>query len=381
MRLKSYFSATVEGAMAMARQELGDEAMLIDSRPASGEARHLGDYEVIFATELPPGSEAASHSPEALDRRLSLEIAEMKKELEGMRSALRRSAWGFPTNASVSHRFADAYAVLAASEVTPELAREIVEAAEARLAASVLPASHPNRAQAGTAEAVFARAVAQEIESRLKCEPELGRSETTPRIVALVGPPGVGKTTTLVKLAVNYGLVSRRPVLLLSFDTYRVAAAEQLRSFATILGVGFHVTETVAALSQTIEENRGKELILIDTPGLGVAEMDDAMGLARFLSARPDIDTHLVLSSSMKPADLTRMVDAFEEFHPQRLLFTKLDETGSYGPLLNEAVRSGKPLSFFTNGQRIPEDMETATAARVAGLLLTDRPKAQCSAA
>jgi flagellar biosynthesis protein FlhF len=381
MRLKSYFSATVEGAMAMARQELGDEAMLIDSRPASGEARHLGDYEVIFATELPPGGEAASHSPEALDRRLSLEIAEMKKELEGMRSALRRSAWGPPTNASVSHRFADAYAVLAASEVAPELAREIVEAAEARLAAPVLPASHPNRAQAGTAEAVFARAVAQEIESRLKCEPQLGRSETTPRIVALVGPPGVGKTTTLVKLAVNYGLVSRRPVLLLSFDTYRVAAAEQLRSFATILGVGFHVTETVAALSQTIEENRGKELILIDTPGLGVAEMDDAMGLARFLSARPDIDTHLVLSSSMKPADLTRMVDAFEKFHPQRLLFTKLDETGSYGPLLNEAVRSGKPLSFFTNGQRIPEDLETATGARVAGLLLTDRPKAQCSAA
>lgn len=381
MRLKSYFSATVEGAMAMARQELGDEAMLIDSRPSSGEARHLGDYEVIFATEVPRGGEATSQSQEALDRRLSQEIAEMKKELEGMRSALRRSAWAPPTSSGVSHRFADTYAALAASEVSPDLAREIVEAAESRLATPVLSDSSLRRVQGGPAEAVFARAVTQEIESRLRCEPQLGRSDMAPRIVTLVGPPGVGKTTTLVKLAVNYGLVSRRPVLLLSFDTYRVAAAEQLRSFAAILGVGFQVTETVAALSQTIEENRGKELIFIDTPGLGAAEMDDAMGLARFLSTRGDIDTHLVLSSSMKSADLTRIVDAFEKFHPQRLLFTKLDETGSYGPILNEAVRSGKPLSFFTNGQRIPEDIETATAARVAGLLLTDRPKAECSAA
>ena len=130
-------------------------------------------------------------------------------------------------------------------------------------------------------------------------------------------------------------------------DIHRVAAAEQLRSYAAILGVGFKHWKPVGALAQTIEENRGKELIFIDTPGLGAGDLDDSMGLARFLSTREAIDTHLVLSSSMKSADLARMVDAFEVFHPRRLLFTKLDETGSLGPFSTKRSRTGKPLSFF----------------------------------
>jgi flagellar biosynthesis protein FlhF len=378
MKMKSYFSATVEGAMAQARQELGGEAMLVDSRPAPAEARHLGDYEVVFATDVAPGPSVPSRSGETFNQRLSVEIAEMKRELESMRSALRRSVYAPPVRHGVSHRFADAYAGLAAAEVSPDLAREIVEAAEARLqTARPAPGHLPLRVQAPPADGAFEQALVQEIEARVHCEPGLGRGEAAPHIAALVGPPGAGKTTTLVKLAVNYGLVSRRPILLLSLDTYRVAAADQLRSYAAILGVGFQIVETVSALAQTIEENRGKELILIDTPGLGAAEMDDAMGLARFLSSRTDIDTQLVLSASMRASDLARTVDAFGQFHPQRLLFTKLDETGTYGPILNEGVRTGKHLSFFTSGQRIPEDLEAATSARLIGLLLPAIPAAQ----
>ena len=197
----------------------------------------------------------------------------------------------------------------------------------------------------------------------------------------MVGPPGCGKTTTLVKLAVNYGLAARRPVMLLSIDTYRIAAAEQLRSYSTILGVGFQLVETVSALAQAIEENRGKELIFLDTPGLVPAEVANYSALAQFLSTREDIDTQLALSSSMKSADISRVVDSFEVFRPQRLIFTKLDETGSFGPILNESVRTGKPLSFFTNGQRIPEDLEAATRNRVAEMILSGTSAQALSAA
>ena len=385
MKIKSYYSPTVEDAMAMARQELGADAMLLNSRQTSPEARHLGAYEVVFATQTAAGEPVEALAASALapqlpatppaGDRLSAEVSELRRELESIRRTLTRSAFAPPQWLGASPDLSNAYAVLAAGEVSPELAREIVQCAESRAGTpggTPAEAPHPPapRSPRRREGAVFQRALVEEMESRFTTQPTLGRGEARPRIVALVGPPGAGKTTTLVRLAVNYGLASRRPVLLLSVDTYRVGAAEQLRSFAAILGVGFQVLETVAALAQTIEENRGKDLIFIDTPGLAAGDLGDSAGLAHFLSNRSDVDTQLVLSSSMKSVDLTRVVDSFEIFRPQRLLFTKLDETGSFGPILNEAVRTGKPLSFFTTGQRIPEDLEAASRSRLVELIL-----------
>jgi flagellar biosynthesis protein FlhF len=382
MKIKSYFSRTIEDALALARQELGPEAMLVNSRPAPPEVRHLGEYEVVFAVDR-PGVEIAESgsltvaSPAPVGDALASEVALLKRELEGMRRSLERSSFvpaqwiGAPADVT------DAYQALIAADISAELAREIVTAAEARLAASASRASGPLPALDHDA---FQRALGEEVESRFSVDPTLGRNGARPRITALVGPPGVGKTTSLVKLAVNYGLACRRPVMLLSADTYRVAAAEQLRSYAAILGVAFQVLDTVAALAHAIEESRGKDLILIDTPGYAYRDLDAAAGLAQLLSTRSDIDTQLVVSASTKPADLSRAVDAYEIFRPQRLLFTRLDETGSFGPILNEAARTGKPLSFFATGQRVPEDMEEATKSRLAGMAVV-RPSAHACAA
>ena len=371
MKLKSYFANTVEDAMAMARQELGPDAMLVNSRKSSPDARHLGLYEVVFVTDMPIPESAGQAGPAPGARRapdgLAQQMADVKKELEGMRRSITHSARAPMAGRDVSQDGSDAYETLTAGEVSPELAREIVRATESRIAKPPLPTLP---AVSRTGGAAFREALVEQLESRITVQPVLGRGEARPRIVALVGPPGCGKTTTLVKLAVNYGLAARRPVLLLSIDTYRVAAAEQLRAYAAILGVGFQLVETVAALAQTIEENRGKELIFIDTPGLSLSEAPEYSRLAQFLSSREDIDTQLVVSSSMKSADLSRVVDSFETFRAERLIFTRLDETGSFGPILNEAVRTGKPLSFFTTGQRIPEDLETATKNRLAELIL-----------
>ncbi|SPE39829.1 GTP-binding signal recognition particle SRP54, G-domain [Candidatus Sulfopaludibacter sp. SbA3] len=383
MRIKSYYARTIEDAMAQASQELGPEALLVNSRKAPPEALHLGAYEVVFAIDAPPAEPGESSQGEALavsgfGDRLSADVAELKRELEGMRRVLTRTAFGPAQWPGALPTSSDGYAALTAAEVSPELAREIVQGAESRMPAARTPAARTQPRPDGTA---FQHALVEELESRFTAQPVLGRGEAKPRIVALVGPPGSGKTSTLVKLAVNYGLASRRPVLLLSVDTYRVAAAEQLRSYAAILGVGFQVPETVTALAQAIEENRGKELIFIDTPGLSAGELDDSSGLARFLATRPDIDTQLVLSASMKSADLTRVVDSFQVFGPQRLVFTKLDETSSFGPIFNEAARTGKPLSFFANGQRIPEDLEAVSARRLTELILNNAPGRSRSAA
>jgi flagellar biosynthesis protein FlhF len=377
MKIKSYYSRSVEVAIAEAREELGPEAMLVESRKAAPEARHLGEYEVIFAltTDSSPIQAKALAAPD----HLSQDVAELKKELEGMRRAITRTAFAPPQWLSGAPDLSDAYAILTANEVAPDLAREIVQSAESRSGdGSRLRVARLKQAPDA---AGYRQALAQELESRFTVKPSLGRSESGVRITALVGPPGAGKTTTLVKLAVNYGLACRRPVVLISMDNHRIAAAEQLRSYAGILGVGFQLLETVSALAQSIEEHRTKDLILIDTPGLGFTELGDSSTLAHFLSTRSDIDTQLTLAASVKPVDLSRMVDAYQVFKPQRLVFTKLDETTSFGPIFNEAVRTGMPLSFFATGQRIPEDLEEVAAARLTSMILSGQAARSRSAA
>jgi flagellar biosynthesis protein FlhF len=378
MKIKSYYSRSVEVAIAEAREELGPEAMLVESRKAAPEARHLGEYEVIFALTSDSSPIQAIVSAPPPDH-LSQDVAELKKELEGMRRAITRTAFAPPQWLSGAPDLSDAYAILTANEVAPDLAREIVQSAESRSGdGSRLRVARLKQAPDA---AGYRQALAQELESRFTVKPSLGRGESRVRITALVGPPGAGKTTTLVKLAVNYGLACRRPVILISMDNHRIAAAEQLRSYAGILGVGFQLLETVSALAQSIEEHRTKDLILIDTPGLGFTELGDSSTLAHFLSTRSDIDTQLTLAASVKPVDLSRMVDAYQVFKPQRLVFTKLDETTSFGPIFNEAVRTGMPLSFFATGQRIPEDLEEVAAARLTSMILSGQAARSRSAA
>ena len=224
MKIKSYFARTVEDAMAAASQELGTEAMLVNSRKAPIESRHLGEYEVVFATMSPEMEAAAAGTAEmprleagmpagpALGERLSAEVAELKKELEGMRRALTRQAFAPSQWVGVAPDLSDAFAQLTASDVAPDLAREIVQAAGAKAAGARNPAQNPGRPPVGVA---FQRALLDEIQSRFQVSPALGAGPGEPKIVALVGPPGSGKTTTLVKLAVNYGLAARRPVVLI----------------------------------------------------------------------------------------------------------------------------------------------------------------------
>jgi flagellar biosynthesis protein FlhF len=378
MKIKSYYSRSVEVAIAEAREELGPEAMLVESRKAAPEARHLGEYEVIFALTS-DSSPTQAKAPAPPPDHLSQDVAELKKELERMRRAITRTAFAPPQWLGGAPDLSDAYATLTANEVDPDLAREIVQSAESRSGGGSRPRVARIKEQSDAAG--YRQALALELESRFTVKPSLGRSESGVRITALVGPPGAGKTTTLVKLAVNYGLACRRPVVLISMDNHRIAAAEQLRSYAGILGVGFQLLETVSALAQSIEEHRAKDLILIDTPGLGFTELGDSSTLAHFLSTRSDIDTQLTLAASVKPVDLSRMVDAYQVFKPQRLVFTKLDETTSFGPIFNEAVRTGMPLSFFATGQRIPEDLEEVAAARLTSMILAGQAARSRSAA
>ena len=360
--VKSYFAASVVEAMEQARAELGPDALLLNTREAPPEARHLGECEVVFGTR--PLSAPATGAPEAAVDPV-VDLRQRMEELREMVCRLAPAGDHQPECATVIGE------ELTKAGVAHALAAEIDSAVQQRLRGrGVVRIGRPKSMPAWSAEDLIQETVA-ELESRFEVAPETGR------ITALVGPPGAGKTSALVKLAVTRGLAAQRPVRLLSIDHYRIAAAEQLRTYAAILGVPFTLAETTAALAQAIDAAPPETLLLIDTPGYSAASIEESgQDLASFLRGRLDIDIHLVLTASMRQADLQRTVDLFQPFQPAKLLFTRLDETDSTGTMFCEAARTGKPLSFFSTGQLIPEDMEPATKARITSFLVRELPQA-----
>ena len=186
---------------------------------------------------------------------------------------------------------------------------------------------------------------------------------TSRRSSSSSGPPGAGKTTTLIKIAIRECLAQRQTVRILSVDPYRVAAHEKLRSFASIIGVGFTAINSVPELLAAVEESRNKSVVLVDTPGYSPAELDGAKEIASCFSRLANKQVHLVLARFDEARGPDRAASALtRSFQPDYLLFTKLDETESQGSILSAALEADKPLSFFANGQNIPEDIEPAHA-------------------
>lgn len=358
MRLKSYFADTIEEAISQARHEMGSDAMLVNSKRSGTEARHLGIYEVVCAGETEARSEevagARSRTTAAappMDR-LSQDVTELKQQMERLALTLARSGGGMAGIAS-DPELSRIFAQLTDADLYADLAYEVV----------------------GRMTAPFTlEALRTELGSLVNIDSELGCPGGSARMVAVAGPPGAGKTTTLVKLALQHGINSRKRSQVLTLDTFRIAAADELQSYAAILGIGCEVLETTAALAQALEEHRDKDLILIDTPGLADGEMDGFEELAHFLSGYPGMDTHLVLPASMRTADLRRAAQRYEVFGPRKLLFTRLDETETFGPILSQSVRMGKPISYLTRGQRIPEDLEPATRDVILDMVLKATP-------
>ena len=410
MRIKSYFAESVPAAVAKARQEMGPDAMLVSSQKSPAEARHLGEYEVVFGlasfgessqslkAQAFKYQEGRTFAPEELPlaapaASIAGELSDLRRQLQGLRQAMLRASSTEPAwPAAVPPSISAFHTELCEADITPDLAKEVLAVAEEQwneqceflgetlagtlrgapsdLNASPLHAalSRPN---SQSIDAEWLRtAVLQELSRRCLVSPLLIEERDPAFPVALVGPPGAGKTTMLVKLAVKYGVAAGRPVHFLSLDQYRIGAADQLRSYASLLGASFESVPSLHALSQQVSLTPSHALVLIDTPGYGVADLQDAAELARFLGHHPRIDVHLVLPASMKRRDMRRIAEQFAPFHPQNLLFSKLDETDSYGALLSEAITSGRPLSFFSTGQRIPEDIELANVNRLLDSLL-----------
>lgn len=194
-----------------------------------------------------------------------------------------------------------------------------------------------------------------------------------PKIIFFIGPTGVGKTTTIAKIASKLKMDSGKKIALLTADTYRIAAEEQLRTYANILDTPLTIIYSAEELNPAISRVKDSDVILVDTAGFShksTQQKEDTKKLVEALDAKYDSEIYLVLSATTKYKDLIEIVNSYREIADYKLIFTKLDETTSYGNLYNVKMYTGAEISYVTNGQNVPDDIEVFDTQRIVKKLL-----------
>ena len=409
MRVKRFVGHTIKEATEQMRKDLGPDAVVLNSRniPREGQLSFLAKemFEVTAAIDdvtpprrnpyarraagLPepegasPRTSSAEEDPvESLKKvarqfqgrtasqagnpestpgseredftRLRLDLTEMRGTLSTVVEHLK-----YDRMPALPEHLRSLYIALVDRDVDGKLAADLVQAVSASSAGGDRPAG-PEEAERAVLDAMAGLVVAV---------PETRTRRRKTHVSALVGPTGVGKTTTVAKLAAINKLLHHRSVGLISADTYRIGAIEQLRTFAAIADIPMEVVYKPAEMSAALRKFRDRDIVFIDTVGRSQRSPKELADLARFMDAAEPDDTHLVLSASTSMKNALDIIDRFRVVKPNRLLFTKLDEAVTLGSLLSVASRDRIPVSYVTTGQTVPDDIVRVDPARFASMI------------
>jgi flagellar biosynthesis protein FlhF len=378
MDIRTFRAPTMQQALALVRRELGPAAAVLHTREIRGGALWswipgLRQIEITASTEvnvpsrLPRRNESEEKSGH---RELAPGIEweakamfrdELKGRLDELHSLVedlcRQTRRGGPPEwpNELFRLFTD----LIEADIGEDLAREMVEQVRRDAPAQVRGDAH-----------IAHHWLAGEIERQIPIHGPIGLTPGRTRLVALVGPTGVGKTTTIAKLAANFRLRDKRRVGLITVDTYRIAAVEQLRTYADIIDLPMQVVATAGEMRQAVAGMSDLDLILLDTAGRSPKDEVNLQELAALVEqAEPD-EVHLVLSSVANANVLARTAERFAEVGTTALVLTKLDEATGLGNLLPLLRKCELPLSYVTHGQNVPDDIAPANARQLAATIL-----------
>jgi len=284
------------------------------------------------------------------------EISELKALLGEMLDDLENST---TTAITYPKNFQRIYKILMENEVEEKLARKIISDALELITPSLWQDYDE-----------ISRTVAKLIVERFRTRPIVFKKGNEKKRIALVGPTGVGKTTTIAKLAAIFAILEKKRVALATVDTYRIAAVDQLKTYADIISVPLEVAYTPSELEDALRKHQDKDLILIDTAGRSPLNELQMTELKSFLEPCSDLEIFLVLGATTKYADLMETVLRFSQLPIKRLVFTKLDETQHYGAILNVVSKTRKAIAYITTGQNVPDDIEVPNPDKIAKMIL-----------
>jgi flagellar biosynthesis protein FlhF len=328
MRIRKFEGANMREALERVRKDLGAEAMVVSTRNVRRGLLGSG-VEVTAAIDVeepasPPPASGPTPGPGISESDVERIMAPLRSELRSLRSMLR-PLMAQPTYEDLRGDLASLRQLISSISAGPQAA----------------PSTEP-------APLVIPEG------TRLAAPPER-------RVMALVGPTGVGKTTTIAKLAARSALIERKRVALVTLDAYRVGGEEQIRAYADLIGVPLYVITDATRLVPTIGSLDAFDRVYIDTAGRSPRESDAIHALHNALTGVPEIEVHLVLHADSCEATVSRHARRYGALGVARLLFTKLDEAEDARQVAAAPARLGWPVSFVTTGQRIPEDLEPAS--------------------
>ena len=210
---------------------------------------------------------------------------------------------------------------------------------------------------------------------QLHVQPRFSAAGNGPQLLVFAGPTGSGKTTTLAKLAARWCLTEKLKVGLITTDTFRVAAVDQIKEYATLLGLELSVVFSAAEAARAAREHADKDLILVDTPGRNHYDQMSLAGIRGMLQGLGQVSVLLHVPATLDARHGAELLKNFEVLKPNALILTKMDETRHYGLLTTLACETDCPIAFMTDGQRVPQDLHSADANALAGLLLGEGVK------
>lgn len=365
MKIKVFTAGTMQDAMAQVKGDLGRDAIILHTRRFR-KGGFLGFFgkeavEVMAALDTPPATPArkALAQAQTLPRlgdedtkvtALQLEMANMRKLLEQVLDKMPRP----------EKQRSPLYDLLMKNDIDAAIAENLIDG---------LPEDGP---LPGGNPALVRQLLLERVTNHLQRVEGIVIPESGCKVVAFIGPTGVGKTTTIAKLAANFAFGQGIKVAVVTADTYRISAVEQLKTYADIINVPLEIVYTPDEMKAALYRHRDKQLVLIDTAGRSPRNYYQLAELQALLAVDPYIETQLVLSMTTKYSDAIDTVNHFSVCSPQKFLFTKVDEASNLGTLFNLLYQFPTTLSYITIGQNVPDDIELANPVKLANMILRD---------
>lgn len=376
MKMKKYTAPSIAEAMKLVRADLGDDAVIINSKVVV-KKKFFGlikqkNFEVLAGIDnievKPPSPRLPDIETETLRRQENIEneqqndelTSELKSEIADLKSMIK-SLHRQSLQTDVPEQLVPFINYLKQQELDTELITAISDE---------LFVHYKNANQNLTEDQMVD--IAKEVLTDKISSLPFGGISFNRKFVNVLGPTGVGKTTTIAKMAARAVLEKKKKIAFITTDTYRIAAIDQLKTYANLLQAPVEVVYNSSDYKKAIEKLSNVDIVFIDTAGRNYKEAKYVDDLRNIINFDDDVESYLVLSLTAKEKDMESIIEQFQQIPIEKFIFTKTDETNSIGTIFNLMIKYNKGLAYYTNGQEVPEDIEEANITKLLDLFFKE---------